>query len=213
MTDKGRLFITTFAAAVLTLSAPAFAHSGGGGGGGGASHGASSGGAAGGGASGRASGTSTGSSDSGGALRNNVPTCAQGYVVKAGGCVRVSAGVLPDDQLYLQGRALAVAGYYRHALPILEAVTRTDDSMVFTMRGYAMRKLGRVDEGMALYAKALAIDPGNVNTHEYLGEAYVVQGKFDRARVELAKVESLCGATACEQYADLAKAIETGKPE
>jgi hypothetical protein len=65
-----------------------------------------------------------------------------------------------------QGHALALAGYCSHALPILEAVARGDDAMVLTMRGFATRKLGRLDDGMALYAKALAIDPNNVTTHE-----------------------------------------------
>ena len=80
------------------------------------------------------------------------------------------------------------------------------------MRGYATRKLGRWDEGMALYEKALALDPDNINTHEYKGEAFVVAGRMDQAKAELATLQRLCG-TECEQYEDLAKAIETGEPE
>jgi len=88
---------------------------------------------------------------------------------------------------------------------------RNPDSMTLTMIGYATRKLGSYDEGLAYYEKALVLDPNNVNTHEYLGEAYAEKGKFDLARIELAKVEAACG-TACEQYVDLANAIE-GKPD
>ena len=55
-----------------------------------------------------------------------------------------------------------------------------------------------------------AFDPTNVNTHEYIGEGYVSVGRFDLARVELAKVAASCGGTDCVQYEALAKAIETG---
>jgi hypothetical protein len=65
---------------------------------------------------------------------------------------------------------------------------------------------------MTLYQKALAIDPNNINTHEYIGEGYVSIGRVDLARSELARLETLCG-TGCEQYEDLAEAIETGKVE
>ena len=83
--------------------------------------------------------------------------------------------------------------------------------MTLTMIGYATRKLGNYDEGLAYYAKALALDPANVNTHEYLGEAYAEKGKLDLAKAELIKVAAVCGTT-CEQYQDLSKAI-AGTPD
>ena len=124
----------------------------------------------------------------------------------------MSSGVLPDDELYRQGRALALAGYYADALPILEAVARRDDPMVYTMRGFATRKLGHYSDAMKLYDRALALDPDNINTHEYIGESYVELGKPDLARIELERVAKQCGP-GCEQYDDLAEAIETGKTE
>jgi tetratricopeptide (TPR) repeat protein len=202
-------------ALALAANSPAWSHSGGGGGGGSSAGGSAGGGSAGGGSSGGGMGAGNGasSSSSGGALRGNTPVCSPGYVVKNGACTHVSLGVLPDNDLYVQGRALAVAGYYTRAQPVLDAVQRTDDAMVYTMRGFVARKMGHLDASMALYAKALAIDPENVNAHEYLGEAYVVMGKPDLAKRELVTVQRLCGDTRCEQYADLAEAIETGKPE
>ncbi len=120
------------------------------------------------------------------------------------------SGSLEDKKRYEQGRALALAGHYDDALKALKAVTEPD-SMTFTMIGYAMRKLGKYDEGLAYYQKALALDPENVNTHEYLGEAYAEKGKLDLAKAELTKVASVCGTT-CEQYQDLSKAI-AGTPD
>ncbi len=179
-----RLLAVVAIVAGLGLASGAYAH-GGGGGGSSAGGGGMSGGGGG--------GTSAGAA--------------------GGACTRAAAGVLPDAQLYAEGRALALAGYYAEALPILEAVARTDDPMVFTMRGFAERKLGHVQTALALYDRALAIDPGNVNTHEYLGEAYVTQGRLDLARIELVKVEKGCGGTGCKQYEDLAQAIATGRTE
>jgi hypothetical protein len=42
---------------------------------------------------------------------------------------------------------------------------------------------------------------------EYLGEAYVIQGKFDLAKGQLATIEKLCGKE-CEYYQDLAEVLE-----
>ena len=79
--------------------------------------------------------------------------------------------------------------------------------MVLTMIGYSTRKLGDTEGGIAIYQQALAIDPNNVNTHEYLGEGYLVAGRVDLAKAELVTVQKLCGDTTCEQYQDLHGAL------
>ncbi len=148
-----------------------------------------------------------GSSSSG----TTTPQCKAGYVWNAhkSKCEKKTSSTLDDKTLYTQGRDLALAGRYEEALVALGAV-RNQDSMVLTMIGYSQRKLGNYDAGLATYAEALALDPNNVNTHEYLGEAYAEKGNLDLARAELMKVEAVCGTT-CEQYQDLAKAI-AGEP-
>jgi tetratricopeptide (TPR) repeat protein len=120
-------------------------------------------------------------------------------------CVRTSAGLIRDDELYRQGRELALAGHYEPALGVLEAV-KAKTSSVLTMIGYSTRKLGRVDEGIAIYHQALALDPGNLNTREYLGEGYLAAGRVDLAEAELDTLQNLCGVN-CDQYKLLAKAI------
>jgi tetratricopeptide (TPR) repeat protein len=124
-------------------------------------------------------------------------------------CITKNASLMDDRTLYVQGRTLALAGYYRDALETFAAIGNKNDAMVLTMMGYATRKLGDADTGIALYHQALAIDPDNVNTHEYLGEGYLTQGRIDLAEVELNTLERLCG-TACEQYQDLLKAMDGG---
>jgi tetratricopeptide (TPR) repeat protein len=146
-----------------------------------------------------------------GSNASGTPTCKHGTVYSAAKheCVKSGAG-LDDKDLYKQGRDLALAGRYDEALTALNAV-KSPDSMTYTMIGYATRKLGKYDEGLAFYQKALALDPNNANTHEYLGEAYAEKGKLDLAKAELVKVSAVCGTT-CEQYQDLAKAI-AGEPD
>jgi tetratricopeptide (TPR) repeat protein len=146
-----------------------------------------------------------GSSGSSGA--STTPVCTKGYVYNANKqiCEKATSSLLGDEQLYAQGRELALAGRYQEALDALGAVA-DKDSMTLTMIGYATRKSGDYDAGVAYYQQALALDPSNVNTHEYLGEAYAEKGRIDDAKAELVKVAAVCGTT-CEQYRDLAAAI------
>lgn len=137
-----------------------------------------------------------------------IHVCKTGYVFaeKTKMCVKVDAGLLDDDALFEQGRALAKSGHYGQALAVLGAVRDQQDSMVLTMIGYSKRKIGQWDEGLADYRQALAVDTNNVNAREYLGEAYVEAGQVDLAKAELIKIETACGVT-CEPYRDLAEAI------
>jgi tetratricopeptide (TPR) repeat protein len=145
---------------------------------------------------------------SGGGDKPNKPSCPTGQVWdEKKGCVNASGSNLEDQDLLEQGTALAKAGRYDDALQVFAAAKDRNDSQLLTMIGYATRKLGQYDEGVAYYHQALAINPDNVNTHEYLGEAYAEMGQIELAKAELTKVEALCG-TECEQYEDLAKAIE-----
>lgn len=191
-------------AAILCLGAavavgPAFAL--GGGGGGGLSSGNS--GAAGGG---------SGSSNRGGGDRNtsNPPmtVCPRGqvWVQKTNRCVRAQSGIVPDDSLTEYAYALAKAKRYSEAIDMLDLLQNPNTPRALNYRGYATRKLGRTEEGIRYYLQSVALDPHYAQVREYLGEAYVTQGKIDLAKEQLQTIKSLCG-TGCEEYRDLAKAI------
>jgi tetratricopeptide (TPR) repeat protein len=123
-------------------------------------------------------------------------------------CVKVESGVLPDAELYEQGRALAKQGHYDWALEVLAAIENQNDPHVLNYIGYSNRKAGRLEIGITFYRKALAIDPDFVLAREYLGEGYVAVGRIDLAKTELAEIARRCG-TDCEEYKDLFEAIAT----
>ena len=122
-------------------------------------------------------------------------------------CMKATSGVLPDEDLYQQGRALAKAGEYDWALMVLAAISNQNDPRVLNYIGYSYRKSGQIDKGISYYQKALAIDPNYVLVREYLGEGYIAAGKIDLAKAELVQIASRCGTT-CEEYQDLAEELQ-----
>ncbi len=156
----------------------------------------------------------------GGGTTDDSPSkkCKQGEVAKevvVNGtkkkiCVKADAGVLPDEELYQQGRALAKEGEYDWALDVLAHIQNQNDPRVLNYIGYSHRKLGRLETGIEYYHKALAINPNFALAREYLGEGYVAAGRVDLAKAELAEIEKLCGTT-CEEYQDLSEAIAAAK--
>lgn len=125
-------------------------------------------------------------------------------------CVKAQSGVLPDYELYKQGRALAKEERYDWAIEVLASIKNQQDPRVLNYLGYSYRKSGRLDLGISYYRKALAIDPDYNLAREYLGEGYIAAGRKDLAMLELAAIEKSCGTT-CEEYKDLAEALAAAK--
>jgi tetratricopeptide (TPR) repeat protein len=145
----------------------------------------------------------------GGGSTQTSTKCKKGEVwsSKKSKCVKATSGVLPDNELYEEGRGLAKAGQYEWALEVLGAIANKDDPKVLNYIGYSHRKLGDFETGMGYYKKALALNPDYVLAREYLGEGYVAIGQVDLAKAQLAEIENRCGTT-CEEYKDLAEEIE-----
>ena len=122
-------------------------------------------------------------------------------------CMGKRSGVLPDADLTEYAYALAKAERYPEAIEILDMLGDSNTPRALNYRGYATRKMGRTDEGISYYVKSVALDPNYAQVREYLGEAYVIQGKFDLANEQLATIQKLCGGTQCEEYEDLSDAI------
>ena len=144
----------------------------------------------------------------GGGGSDSSTTCPQGQVYdpRTMQCVRQQSGVLPDKARADYAYALAKAERYQEALQVLDLLKNRNTAQALNYRGYATRKLGRVDEGIGYYLKSVALDPRYAEVREYLGEAYVTKGDLARAKAQLRAIKKICG-TECEQYKDLAKAI------
>lgn len=152
-----------------------------------------------------------GGSDGGGSSPT-AQSCKKGEVwnSKTKKCVKAQSGVLTDEELYQQGRALAKEGRYDWAIEVLSVVQNQQDPRVLNYIGYANRKAGRLDIGITYYRRALAIDPNFNLAREYLGEGYIAAGRIDLAMNELAAIAKSCG-TACEEYKDLSAAITSAQ--
>jgi len=137
--------------------------------------------------------------------RTDLTTCTPGMVwdTKRRKCLIRHSGVLPDPDLTEYAYSLAKGERYQEAIDVLDLLDNPNTPRALNYRGYATRKLGRTDEGIGYYLKSVALDPAYPQVREYLGEAYVIQGKYDLAKEQLSTIEKLCGKD-CEYYEDLA---------
>jgi tetratricopeptide (TPR) repeat protein len=149
----------------------------------------------------------------GGGGSEKAATCPRGevYDARSNGCVKQGSEVLPDKALTDYAYALAKEERYDEALDILNQLRNKNTPEALNYRGYATRKLGRVDEGIGYYRKSVALDPNYAQVREYLGEAYVIKGEIGQAEAQLRVIKTICG-TGCEAYAHLAKAITNRSP-
>lgn len=149
-----------------------------------------------------------GGGSAGGGARD-MTTCAKGQMwsIWQRRCVPSRKGELPDEEVTEYAFSLAKADRYQEALDTLDLLDNPKTPRALNYRGYATRKLGHTEEGIGYYLQSVALDPHYAQVREYLGEAYVIQGKLDLARDQLKVIETLCG-TDCEEYEDLNEAIQ-----
>jgi Flp pilus assembly protein TadD len=116
------------------------------------------------------------------------------------------------SETYQAGMDAANAGNWDLAITKFTVATTEapDDAEAFNMLAYSYRNKGDYDQAFHYYEKALALDPDNANAHEYVGEAYLAVGDLVKAEEHLAALDDICWL-GCEQYDDLAEAIETYK--
>jgi lipopolysaccharide biosynthesis regulator YciM len=129
-------------------------------------------------------------------------------------------GQRPDDQvdprsaaLVQQAQAHSAAGRHNEAIDLLETALAVDPRNRAAFLGLARVAQAQRLPGKALrlYGQALAIEPNDVAALAGQGEAYVQRGAVERARANLERVRTLCGAT-CPQAASLAAVIQRGPP-
>jgi tetratricopeptide (TPR) repeat protein len=129
------------------------------------------------------------------------------------------AGQRADDQiapksigLMHQGQALLSAG------KLLEAENSLETALAVDPRNrWAYVDLARVAEKQQLFgkairmtAKALQIEPNDLDAITVQGEAMVEMGATSRAQENLQKLQTICGAKGCPQIGQLSAAISRG---
>lgn len=100
------------------------------------------------------------------------------------------------------------AGEYPAAIRKLESYTLQfpRDADGWNWLGFAYRKSGQLKLAVARYDRALALDPGHRGAHEYIGEAYLQDGRPEMAERHLKRLEELCRG-GCEELDELRQAI------
>jgi Tfp pilus assembly protein PilF len=109
------------------------------------------------------------------------------------------------------GRAAIKASDWKKAISELSAAVKEQpgNADAHNLLAFSFRKQATPDLPKAFehYTTALTLNPNHKGAHEYIGEAYLMDGKPAKAEEHLARLKTICGGAACEEYDDLAKAV------
>ncbi|WP_240505849.1 tetratricopeptide repeat protein [Erythrobacter colymbi] len=122
----------------------------------------------------------------------------------------------PDPRaaaLIAQGQALLAAGEPEQATDAFEAALAVDPAYtpIFIDLAEAARQQGLQGKAIKYYREALERDPGNFAAISGEGAALVEKGALEKAKKNLAKLQSLCGDD-CPETVALQSTIARGVP-
>lgn len=137
--------------------------------------------------------------------------CEKGTVwdEKTKTCIQAEDQSLNDDQRFGAVRELAYAGRYDEALHVLATMTEGETSRVLTYQGFLLRQTGRIEDGIAAYERAIAMDPKNILARSYYGQLLVQMDERTLAEAQLDAIRAAGGQGTWAELA-LANAITTG---
>lgn len=120
----------------------------------------------------------------------------------------------PDPRaaaLVAEGRALLTQGEVQAAIDSFEAALTVDPAYtpIYLDLAEAARQDGLQGKAIHYYREALEHDPKNLAAISGEGEALLEKGAVEKARRNLAQLESMCGAD-CAETQQLAAAIQRG---
>ena len=112
--------------------------------------------------------------------------------------------------LIAEGRAALEAGDTQVAIDSFEAALTVDPAYtpIFLELARAARSDDLQGKAIRYYREALVRDPGNLAAISGEGAALVEKGAVAKARLNLAKLESLCGEACCRAALDLRRTRE-----
>ncbi len=116
--------------------------------------------------------------------------------------------------LIAEGEAALETGDTQGAIDAFEAALAVDPAYtpIFLRLAEAARADGLQGKAIRYYRETLTRDPGNLAAISGEGAALMEKGALEKARLNLAKLESLCGGD-CTETKQLAAAIAAGPPE
>ena len=121
----------------------------------------------------------------------------------------------PKVDRVTSGRAAIKSSDWKKAISELSTAVKEQpgNADAHNLLAYSFRKQATPDLPKAFehYNMALKLNPNHKGAHEYIGEAYLLDGKPAKAEEHLARLKSICGGSACEEYDDLAKSLAAYK--
>lgn len=127
----------------------------------------------------------------------------------------------PDDQidarslaLLEKGRVARSAGNLEGANDLLETALAVDprNRAAFIELAGVARQQNLPGKAIRFYREALILEPNDVRALKGQGEAMVSKGAVEKAKENLAKIRTICGAKTCAEGTELAATIAKGPP-
>jgi Flp pilus assembly protein TadD len=113
------------------------------------------------------------------------------------------------------GRAAIKSADWKKAISEFSAAVKDQpgNADAHNLLAFSFRKQATPDLPKAFehYNTALKLNPNHKGAHEYIGEAYLMDKQPAKAEEHLARLKTICGGTACEEYDDLAKSLAAYK--
>lgn len=137
-----------------------------------------------------------------------IPGFASVSVVVADDSDSSSAPSLDIEEAMITARTYIEQGELKKATKQLRKVVKQDKSNAdaWNLLGYSWRKLDKTRKSKKAYARALKLDPNHKGALEYQGELFIKIGDLDKAKGNLARLETLC-PTGCDELENLTSAL------
>lgn len=102
---------------------------------------------------------------------------------------------------------------WKGAIAALNSAASYDpqDADIQNLLGYSYRRNGELDNAFKHYSRALELNPRHLGAHEYVGRAYLLAGKPEKAKAHLDALEKYCFEK-CPERESLKKAIAEWDP-
>lgn len=113
-----------------------------------------------------------------------------------------------NDPNWTAAKDAIAAKNYDAAVPLLKETVAKNPSNAdaYNYLGYTHGRMGKHDDALAYYQKALDLQPDHRGANEYLGELYLKMGDLAKAKERLTVLDNAC-FFGCPEFDMLKKAV------